>query len=290
MTTFRVGAPAYWFPAHFVPSAWVQHAPFAYWLVSALQPRSIVELGTHNGFSFFVLAEAVKRLDIECSVHAVDSWEGDDHAGFYGQEVFESVAAVAESDYSGVAHLHRAYFSDAVSEFADASIDLLHIDGRHGYDDVKSDFETYLPKLSRRAVVIFHDTHEFQNGFGVHRYWDELAATRPSFNFHHGHGLGVLAVGDDVPESITAFLEAANSDPMAVRDAFHTLGRAVEDSSEERMAHLERLAHSERAERANRELLQEKYAAALSELEHLRGSASWRLTAPLRKLRAILPR
>jgi hypothetical protein len=161
-----------------------------------------VELGTHNGFSFFVFAEAVRRLGIECNVDAVDSWQGDDHAGHYGEEVYSSVVSIAETEYRDLTRLHRAFFNDAVSDFADGSIDILHIDGRHGYDDVKEDFETYVPKLSSRAVVVFHDTHEFQEGFGVHTYWDELASTKPSFNFHHGHGLGVLAFGSDVPEPV----------------------------------------------------------------------------------------
>lgn len=272
MSSFQVDPPAYWFPQHYVDSAWLQHAPFASWLVSALRPRSIVELGTHNGFSFFVFAEAVRRLGLECTVEAVDSWEGDDHAGFYGEEVYASVASIAEKDYPGFTRLHRAFFDVAVSEFADGSIDLLHIDGRHGYDDVKSDFETYIPKLSDRAVVVFHDTHEFQEGFGVHRFWDELAATRPSFNFHHGHGLGVLAFGPDVPAMMSDFLSHANKHASTVRDTYHALGEDVER------------VYSARVEIDRLELL---LFDARNGLKHMKESTSWRMTAPLRRVSSL---
>ena len=104
---------SYWQPARIVSSAWLEHAPFAFWLMDELRPRSVVELGTHWGFSFFVFAEAVRRLGIETEVSALDSWEGDDQAGFYGEDVYESVRSTAEQEYPGFTRLLRGYFSDS---------------------------------------------------------------------------------------------------------------------------------------------------------------------------------
>src|SRR6202012_256569 len=69
-----------------VESAWTTHVPFAHWLVAAHRPRSIVELGTHNGVSYAAFCEAVQRTRIDCRSLAVDTWQGDEHAGFYGAE------------------------------------------------------------------------------------------------------------------------------------------------------------------------------------------------------------
>jgi hypothetical protein len=44
--------------------------------------------------------------------------------------------------------LIRSTFDDALGYFADGSLDLLHIDGRHLNNDVAHDFETWLPKLT----------------------------------------------------------------------------------------------------------------------------------------------
>ncbi len=78
---------SYWIPRYFMESAWVEHAPFAFWLMDALRPEKVVELGTHKGFSLFVMAEAARRLGLQTLISAVDSWEGDDQAGLYDEDV-----------------------------------------------------------------------------------------------------------------------------------------------------------------------------------------------------------
>lgn len=284
-----VGPSSYWGPRHFVPSAWREHAPFASWLMSVARPRTVVELGTHNGYSAFVLAEAAKRLHLETRIHAIDSWEGDDQAGFYGEDVYDSVRRIVDAEYADLIEPVRAYFADAATRFDDGSIDLLHIDGRHGYEDVKEDYETYRPKLSPRAVVIFHDVHEFQPTFGVHRFWDELAPTAPSFAFHHGHGLGVLAVGPEAPAPVLEFLAAANADPDELRGVYSRLGAAIS----EQFAVRDR-AEALAAENANliREL--DTYGRALEDalrhIDAIHTSPAWRASAPLRAVRRRLRR
>jgi ketosteroid isomerase-like protein len=283
------GAASFWDPRHLVPSAWREHAPFGYWLMSAVRPRCVVELGTHNGFSFFVFAESVKRLRLDTRLFAIDSWQGDDQAGYYGEEVYQSVARIAREEYSGSTELIRSYFSEAVSRFEDGSIDLLHIDGRHGYEDVREDFETYRPKLSPTAVVLFHDTHEFQPTFGVHQFWSELSATAPSFEFHHGHGLGVLAYGSEVSSAVRDFLAAGAADPDRMRGLYEVRGAEVSVllANHEHQIELEK-------ENANlrHELLWRDAALgeARADLELVRASRSWRATAPLRSIRRALRR
>lgn len=257
-----VSPASYWFPPPAVGSAWVEHAPFAAWIIDAARPRTLVELGTHNGFSFFAFAEAARRLGLPTRLWAVDTWEGDEHAGFYGDEVYESVRAVVDADYAGSAELIRGYFAHAVDRFADGSIDLLHIDGRHRYEDVREDFETYRPKLSDRAVVLVHDTREFDHDFGVHRFWAEVEATVPSFEFLHGHGLGVLAWGPKAPTRVLDFIRVARADPERVREIYATLG-----------SHALRVWELEVA-----------LAGAKAELSRVLSSTSWRITAPLRWL------
>ena len=297
-------AVTYWLPTHSVKSAWVGHAPFASWIIAALEPKTVVELGTHNGFSFFAFAEAAKRLGLSTALYAVDTWSGDDQAGFYGDEIFDLVQRVASERYPATVHLVRARFSDAVESFEDGSIDLLHIDGRHGFNDVKEDYDLYFPKLSNRAVVLFHDTNEFQEGFGVHKMWDEIAPTGPSFNFHHSHGLGVLSVGAEVPDRVLDFLAAANADPERMRAAFENASlqaveynyRAVETPKyiqgiEERNAHLVGdLAHSDRQMReAKDELTETKndLEEVRVRLERIQSSASWKITRPIRRMLAL---
>ncbi len=222
-----LGAPAFWTPDHFVESAWAEHGAFAFWLISALRPRNFVELGTHCGFSYFCVCQAVARLGLGTACYAVDSWAGDSHAGFYSEEVFGHVSATNTAHYSGFSTLMRGQFADALAYFPEGSIDLLHIDGRHGYEDVLGDYESWLPKLSNRAVVLFHDTNVRERNFGVWKLWDQLRDRHPSFEFLHGHGLGVLAVGPDVPMGLRPLVFAAAEERTEIQATYARLGRGI---------------------------------------------------------------
>ncbi|MGV0909606.1 glycosyltransferase [Martelella sp. FOR1707] len=212
-------------PETIVESGWLGHAPFAFHLISALDPKVFVELGTHNGFSYFCFCQAIKKHDLRTKSFAVDTWVGDEHAGFYEESVFESVSRINER-YSGFSQLVRSTFSEAVTQFTDGYIDLLHIDGRHFYEDAKSDFEEWLPKLSPNAIVLFHDTEVREREFGVWKLFGELSEKYPSFNFHHQHGLGVLALGE-VPECLVPFMNGDDARATAIRRAYSMLGDKV---------------------------------------------------------------
>jgi predicted O-methyltransferase YrrM len=266
---------SYWMPTLLLESAWHEHAPFAAWLIDALRPRTVVELGTHNGFSYFTWCECAARLGMETRFTAIDSWEGDEHAGFYSQTIFDSVVEINEQ-YKDVSRLLRGFFSDCVSEIEDGTVDLLHIDGRHGYEDVLEDFELYLPKVSSRGVVLFHDIAEHQEGFGVYRFWAEVSQRYPSFTFEHGHGLGVLFVGSDAASTFSEFLASAAADPAAIRADYELLGALVEQR------YLDHVFRSLQPD------LITELDSAYNELRQMRLTKSWRLMSPARRIMAKL--
>jgi GT2 family glycosyltransferase/glycosyltransferase involved in cell wall biosynthesis/septal ring factor EnvC (AmiA/AmiB activator) len=207
-------------------SAWNQHVPFAGWIIEAIRPAVFVELGTHAGVSYFAFCESVARHNLGTRCFAVDTWLGDEHAGFYGEEIYNSVSDINTRYYDAFSKLVRTTFDEAVEEFEDGSIDLLHLDGLHTYEAVKHDFETWLPKLSDRAVMLFHDTNERKADFGVHRLLAEIKGQYPVFEFTHGHGLGVVAIGKNIPRPVTDLI-ALNDDPprlAEVRNLYEALG------------------------------------------------------------------
>jgi GT2 family glycosyltransferase len=222
-----VSAASFWQPDYMGVSAWIEHAPFAFWLVGALRPRRFVELGTHFGYSYFAFCQAVQRLGTGTATYAVDSWEGDEHAGFYGDAVYRTVATHNRARHAGFSTLIRSTFEEARDYFEDGSVDLLHIDGRHFYEDVKADYTQWLPKLSDDAIVLFHDTNVRERGFGVWRFFEELSGLHPAFNFHHGHGLGVVAVGPAVPEPLRPLLSAKPQAVAQIRAVYAALGSAL---------------------------------------------------------------
>lgn len=175
------------------PNSWVGHLPFGGWIIQKIQPEIFVELGTHSGNSFFSFCQAAKEARISTKCYAVDSWQGDEHSGFYNEEVFAKVNAWNQEHYAGFSRLLRMSFDDAVNYFADGSIGLLHIDGFHTYEAVLHDFEIWLPKLAAGAIIMFHDTNVRENNFGVWKLWESLQTRYPNhIEFTHSHGLGVL--------------------------------------------------------------------------------------------------
>ncbi len=221
---------SFWPPEQVGPQpAWLEHAPFAFWLIEALRPATFVELGAHRGSSYFTFCQAIQHLQLETRCFAVDTWRGDEHAGFYGEEVLAEARRYHDRRYSSFSTLVRATFDEAVRRFPDGTIDLLHIDGRHLYDDVKHDFETWRPKLSDRGVVLLHDTNVHGRDFGVFQFWRELSLGHRHFEFLHGHGLGVIAIGERLPPAVDALFRASG-DAKAVsqiRNVYSRLGSTV---------------------------------------------------------------
>lgn len=199
--------PIFMHPRWTPGSAWHEHIPFAFFIMAVMRPKKVVELGSYLGASFFAMCQAAREFQIKCECYAVDTWEGDKHAGYYSDEVYQTVVA-AHSHYKDFAYLLRMEFDKAAQLDELEKIDLLHIDGLHTYEAVKHDFETWLPKMSDEGVIMFHDIAEHKDDFGVWRLWADIYTKYPSFSFQHGHGLGVLLVGDKVKKDLRRFAKS----------------------------------------------------------------------------------
>ena len=170
--------------------AWSMHLPFAWDLIRELQPQIFVELGVYRGESYFGFCQSVAEHGLATRCYGVDTWRGDIHMGSYGPEIGGEVEQYNRR-YSSFSKLLKMTFDEALSDFADDTIDLLHIDGGHQYEEVKHDFESWLPKLSKRSIVLLHDVTVKEADFGVWRLWQEIARKGNSFVFQFGHGLGL---------------------------------------------------------------------------------------------------
>ena len=224
-----------------IKSAWNEHVPFAMMVVEMQKPSMVVELGTHWGVSYCAWCQAVETIGLATECCAVDTWEGDPDTGFYDDEVYNDLEE-HHDQYRSFSKLLRMTFDEALPHIPDRSVDLLHIDGRHSYEAVKHDYETWLPKMSEKGVILFHDTVVTERGFGVHKLWKELSPHYPSFNFEHGFGLGVLAVGKDQSDAFKSFLDTATRKPSTTRQLFSALGRQLQSEVEKNAPPLQSLS------------------------------------------------
>ena len=170
-------------------SNWCEHVSFSFWIMSVCRPRLFVELGAHHKGSYAVFFEENLPSNL-C------------------EEEFNS-------ERQGPKDLSYSVFSDQLkyspkepqTVIEDSSIDLVHIDCLLPYELVKRDFEFLIPKLSDRAVVLFHNTEASADHLGVDGLFQELSQQYPNFNFQHGKGLGVIVIGPAAHAAIHALCE-----------------------------------------------------------------------------------
>lgn len=215
-------------PRRIVSSGWIQHTPFALFLMDMFRPNTFVELGSFSGASYCAFCQAVKTLNLKTRCFAVDTWQGDPHAGVYGEDVLNNLKSHHDPLYSSFSTLLQSSFEDALPLFTDKSIDLLHIDGYHTYEAVKNDFSSWLPKMSSKGIILFHDTSIRTEDFGVWKFWSELKTKYPNFDFHHGSGLGVLFVGETLPEWFSNIASAPKWELGLFRAFFSLMGKRID--------------------------------------------------------------
>lgn len=113
------------------PSAWESHIPSVSWLTDVHRPKIVVELGVHSGNSYCAFVQAAKKLELAPQCYGVDTWRGDQHAGYYGESVFDEFSRYHDEGYSHLSRLIRRTFDEVIAYFADGTINLPHMDGLH---------------------------------------------------------------------------------------------------------------------------------------------------------------
>ena len=220
---------------HFQPrvygvGAWTDHLHFAYDLVATLRPKLLVELGTDRGESYFAFCQSVAENNTATRCFAVDTWQGDQQAGGYDETTFREVSAHNASHYEAFSTLLRCSFDEALGQFADESIDLLHFDGLHTEDAVRHDLERWLPKIRPGGILLMHDISVRGRDFGVWKVWEELRQQAPSFAFADGPGLGAWQKpnGTELREPLKSLLHAG-SDATAAAQYYRSCAMALQE-------------------------------------------------------------
>lgn len=172
-----------------IQTAWAGLGPIGYELAAHLKPKHVVELGSYGGFSTCCLGLALLDHSPGSILRAVDTWQGDPHAGYYPEDVWRQFSWLrSELGLEDVIKPLRMTFQEAAAQITEP-IDLLHIDGWHTFKAVRQDLKLFRGKLAPGATVIFHDVNAHFVGMRI--FWLWLSLNRPTALVPYSHGLGV---------------------------------------------------------------------------------------------------
>ena len=160
-------------------SSWVGHGSFAMKLVETYNPKVVVDLGVDYGYSTFCFA--YPKIG---EVYGVDWFQGDIHAGHRNTYdlVIEMYHEIKEEYGINNVEFIKGDFND-VAKTWNKKIDILHVDGLHTYEGVKSDITNYLPLINKGGVIGGHDY--VQGWLGVINAVDEIIG-KPDKTFKDG--------------------------------------------------------------------------------------------------------
>jgi predicted O-methyltransferase YrrM len=113
-----------------------------------------VEIGSYKGASSCFIAKGIKDRKTKSTLYCIDTWKNDAMSEGYRDtfDVFKKNTA----EFGDIICPIRGKSTEIAEKFS-KKIDFLFIDGDHSYEGVKSDIDSWFPKLNSNALVIFHD-------------------------------------------------------------------------------------------------------------------------------------
>jgi len=171
-------------------------------LIYEVNPAVCVEVGVFGGSSIYPTASALKFLN-RGTVYAIDSWSAPDclegypsndpNYQWWGSVDLETVylsfvKMLNRFQLDPYCIVMRTTGLKALDQFANESIDILHIDGNHTEDAALSDAQMYLPKVKKGGYIWFDDadwstTRRAWEFLNLHCIKDEMRSTNAYFLF-----------------------------------------------------------------------------------------------------------
>jgi predicted O-methyltransferase YrrM len=119
-----------------------------------------VEVGCFMGKSTSCMALYIKESGKNISFYAIDHWEGsEEHQEHYSDknlwEIFEE--NMVKYELTKYIIPIKKTSVDASKLFPDESIDFLHLDASHDYDNVIEDIKSWAPKIKKNGIMTGDD-------------------------------------------------------------------------------------------------------------------------------------
>jgi predicted O-methyltransferase YrrM len=148
-------------------------------IVQQAKPKTVVEIGTCNGGTLFLLSYAASP---DAKIISIDLPYGKFGGGYpkWAGKLYENFATGKQSISLIREDSHKVETLEKLKAIiGNGKIDVLFIDGDHTYEGVKRDFNLYGGLVRKGGIIALHDvavhTDEKCN---VNLFWDELKKER----------------------------------------------------------------------------------------------------------------
>ncbi|MBP9758814.1 class I SAM-dependent methyltransferase [Candidatus Dojkabacteria bacterium] len=139
---------------HFPCSAEVETVEYLESLVKLIQPKIILEIGTHLGYSTLYMLRAL-RDENSTVIHTIDI-----------TKKFAKILNKLDIKQRKKIIFHNAYSKIVLNELAGKRVkaDLIFIDGNHEFLSVLEDLSNSLSIIQNQGIILFHDacSHDFK--------------------------------------------------------------------------------------------------------------------------------
>jgi len=135
------------------------------------RPTSILEIGTANGGTLFMLARISTK---DSKIITIDIPK---KSSVMTNLFFQSFQRHNQKIYTINGDSHNKDTKDKIMKIIGGEkVDVLFIDGDHTYEGVKRDFDMYFPLVKQRGMVVFHDIVKGDTKLvgGVPNFWQEI--------------------------------------------------------------------------------------------------------------------
>jgi len=169
-------------------------------ILALKKPKTILEIGTSNGGSLFLISKFCPKNSTIISIDLPDGKFGGEFFPEWKNSFYESFASDQQKIHLIRSNSHDESTKNIVKDILkEKKLDFLLIDGDHSYSGVKKDFEMYNSLLSENGIIVFHDicNGPLENVGEVPKFWKEIKFEHDVFEIIDsdntmGYGLGFM--------------------------------------------------------------------------------------------------
>lgn len=164
--------------------------------VKALNPQTVLEIGTHRGGTLYLWTRLAQP---DATIVSIDLPGGKFGGGYsaFRIPIYRRFARARQQLHLLRADSHAAVtLQETRRLFAGRPVDFLFIDGDHTFDGVKKDWEMYSPLVRPGGLIVFHDIAGDYDDTQVKSFWNSLKTNHPNREYVANpsgkYGIGVI--------------------------------------------------------------------------------------------------